>query len=140
MPMGTGTAFSEKDLANAKLPPPPESDSNLDVLIRPGLLADVEIILERISNAINVPANAVFEKDGKHVVYVKNGNRWDERTIKPLKRTESTMVIASGVQPGETVALGDPTAKPGDKKKEKPASAPMGMPSGGGGGGGRAGG
>jgi multidrug resistance efflux pump len=134
---GTGTAFNEKDLASAKLPPAPESDSNLDVLIRPGLLADVEIILERIPNAINIPANAVFEKDGKPVVFVKNGNRWDERVIKPLKRTESTMVVASGVNPGEIVALGDPTARSGDKKKDKPAAAPMGMPGGGGGGGGR---
>ena len=140
MAMGTGTQFSEKDLAAAKLPPAPESDNNLDVLIRPGLLADVEIILERISNAINIPANAVFEKDGKQVVYVKTGSRWDERAIKPLKRTESTMVIASGLTPGETVALADPNAKPGDKKKtDKPAAAPMGMP-GGGGGGGRGGG
>ncbi|HET8546879.1 MAG TPA: efflux RND transporter periplasmic adaptor subunit [Bryobacteraceae bacterium] len=135
MMMGTGTQFSEKDLASAKLPPAPESDNNLDVLIRPGLLADVEIILERIPNAINVPANAIFEKDGKPVVYVRKGNSWDERQIKPLKRTESTMVIASGLMPGEIVALANPSAKPGEKKKEKPGgAAPVAMPAGGGGG------
>ena len=89
------------------------------MLIRPGLLADVEIILEKIPNAIHVPAQAVFEKDGKQIVWVKNGRRWDEREVKPLKRTESTMIIASGLKPGETVALSDPNAKPGDKKKEK---------------------
>ena len=27
-------------------------------------------------------------------------------------------VIAGGVKPGETVAMADPTAKPGDKKKQ----------------------
>lgn len=135
MGFGSRSQFSEKELAAAKLPPAPEDDSELDVLIRPGLLADVEIILEKIPNAINVPAQAVTEKDGKPIVWVKTGSRFEERQVKPLKRTESTMIIASGLQPGETVALSDPNAKPGDKKKDAPPQAgPMGgMPAGGGG-------
>ncbi len=32
-------------------PPPPEEDSQIDVLLRPGLLSDVEIIVEEIPNA-----------------------------------------------------------------------------------------
>ena len=129
--------FSDKDLANAKLPAPAEPGSQLDVLLRPGLLADVEIIVEKIPNAINIPAQAVFEKDGKQIVYVKTGSRWEERAIKPAKRTESTMVIAEGVKPGEVIALADPNEKPGDKKKKDNASkdaggSPMGgMPAGG---------
>jgi HlyD family secretion protein len=133
MPMSRGQ-FSEKELAAAELPPAPEADNNLEVLIRPGLLADVEIILEKVPNAIHVPAQAVFEKDGRQIVWVKNGRRWDEREVKPLKRTESTMIIASGISPGETVALSDPNAKPGDKKKEKGGAnsgTPMALPGGG---------
>ena len=73
-PMGGGSGrFTEDDLANAKLPPPPEQDSQLDVLLRPGLLADVEIIVEKIPNAIHIPAQAVFEKNGHLVVFVKEG-------------------------------------------------------------------
>jgi multidrug efflux pump subunit AcrA (membrane-fusion protein) len=109
--------FSEKELANAKLPPPPEEDTQFDVLMRPGLLADVEIIVEKIPNAIHVPMQAVFTKDGKQIVYVKNGKVFEPRAIQPLKRSESTMVISSGVKPGEIVALTDPTAKPGSGKK-----------------------
>ena len=57
-----------------------EEDSQLDVLLRPGLLADVEIIVEKIPNAIHVPAQAVFEKDGKQIVYVrKTDRRFEER-------------------------------------------------------------
>ncbi|MEP6534612.1 MAG: efflux RND transporter periplasmic adaptor subunit [Bryobacteraceae bacterium] len=121
--------FSEKDFANAKLPPPVEADNQLDVLLRPGLLADVEIIVERIPDAINIPAQAVFEKEGRQIVYVKNQNRWDERPVKLAKRSESTMVVASGLTAGETIAMSDPYAKPGDKKKDKGAAAsgsPMG--------------
>jgi HlyD family secretion protein len=115
---GTGQ-FSEKDLAEAKLPPPPEEDTQFDVLLRPGLLADVEIIVEKIPNAIHVPMQAIFEREGKPVVYVKNGSQFEARFIKPLKRSESVMVIAEGLKPGEQVALSDPFEKKSDKKAEK---------------------
>jgi multidrug efflux pump subunit AcrA (membrane-fusion protein) len=109
--------YSQKDLDSANLPPPPDEDSELDVLLRPGLLADVEIIVEKVPNAINVPIQAVFEKDGKQVVYVKVGTRFEPREIKPLKRSENVMIISSGVKPGEVIAMANPEAKPGDKKK-----------------------
>jgi HlyD family secretion protein len=82
------------------------------------LLADVEIIVEKIPNAIHVPVQAVFEKDGKPVVYVKRENAFEPRFIKPLKRSESMMVIAEGLKPGEIVALSDPTARAGRSGKE----------------------
>ena len=134
MPSGGAGGFSAKDMENAQLPPPVEEGSQLDVLLRPGLLADVEIILEKISNALNVPNQAVFEKDGKQIVYLRTNDGWEERVIKPLKRSESVMVVESGVKAGDVIAMSDPTAKPGDKKKkEKPASAsPMGGMGGGG--------
>lgn len=133
--MGGGApgGFSEKDLENAKLPPPVSPDNQLEVLLRPGLLADVEIILEKIPNALNIPSQAVFEKDGKQIVYVRNGNRWEEREIRPLKRSESVMVLSSGVKPGETIAMADPNARPGEKKKaDKPAGGAVGSLPGGG--------
>lgn len=115
--MGSFQQFSAKDVEQADLPPPPEEDSQFDVLLRPGLLADVEIIVDKIPNAIFIPTQAVFEKDGKWVVYVKSGSAFEERAFKPLKRSESTMVVASGLQPGEIIALADPTARKDDRKK-----------------------
>ncbi len=140
--------FSEKDLANAKLPPPPEEDEQLDALLRPGLLADVEIIVEKLPNALHLPAQAIFEKDGKPLVYLKKGNRFEEHLVKLARRTESTVVLAEGLQAGEVVALADPNAKPSDKKKKETSSSGGGNPMGGvpasggesGGGGGRKGG
>jgi hypothetical protein len=131
-PGGNGQ-FSQADLDNAKLPAAADPDSQLDVLLRPGLLADVEIILEKIPDAINVPNQAVFEKDGKQIVYVRNAKGWEERIIQPLKRSESVMVIAGGVKAGDVIAMADPFAKPGDKKKkDKPAGGAAGSLPGGG--------
>ena len=112
-----GIMVSQKDLDNAKLPAPPEEDNQLDVLLRPGLLADVEIIVDKVQNVVNVPIQAVFEKEGKPVVYLKVGNRFEAREIKPVKRSENVMIISSGVKPGDTVAMANPDAKPDDKKK-----------------------
>jgi HlyD family secretion protein len=134
--MGTGTKFTEKEMADAKLPPPPEEDAGLDVLLRPGLLADVQIIVEKFPNAVHIPAQAVFDKEGKLIVYVKNGNKFEERQIKIAKRSESTLVIASGLKANEVIALTDPTARKGDKKGKDKSSggSPMGAVSGSGGG------
>ena len=113
----TTQQYTAEELAKAQLPPPPEEDSQFDVLLRPGLLADVEIIVDRVPNAVYLPNQAVFEKDGKLVAYVKNGDVFEPRPFKPLKRSESTMIVASGLEPGDIVALADPTVKKDEKKK-----------------------
>ncbi len=129
MPMSSVRQYSDQELENAELPQPPEAGNELDVLLRPGMLTDVEIIVEKVTNAIHVPLQAVFDKDGVPIVYVKHGSRFDERRIKPLKRSESVLVVAEGVEPGEQVALADPNRKSqkdkasGSKKGGVPAPA-----------------
>ena len=118
-------AFSATDLANAKLPPPPEEDTQFDVLLRPGLLADVEIIVEKIPNALNVPMQAVFDAGrqtgGLREERQRVGNR---ATIKPLKRSESIMVIAEGVKPGEVDrARGSDRQEERQEEQERRAAA-----------------
>ena len=127
------TLGTEEERANAKLPPPPEEDSQLDVLIRPGLLADVEITVERIPDAIHIPAQAVIDKDGKQIVYVQTGSRFQERPIKLARRSESTMVIADGLKAGEVIALADPYASKGSKKSDQKGGEKHARNAGGGG-------
>jgi hypothetical protein len=127
--------YSEEERNNAKLPLPPEEDSQVKVLLRPGLLADVEIQVEKIPDALHVPAQAVFEKNGKPTVFVQQKNkRFLPREVQLVKQSESMMVLASGVKAGDIVALSDPTA---DKsgKKEKSEKKSTGSPMGGMGGG-----
>jgi len=111
--------FTQKDLENAKLPPPPEANDNTEILLRPGLLADVEIIVEKVTNAVYVPNQSIFEKDGKPLVYVKVKDRFEPRQIRIAKRSETLSVIASGVKPGDVIALQDPTISPEERKKRQ---------------------
>ncbi len=128
------TQFTQKELDAAKLPPPPEDDDQLDILLRPGMLSDVEIIVERIPDAIHVPNQAVFERSGKAFVFIKTPERFEERPVTIARRTESTVVLSSGVNAGDIVAMADPYAKPGDKKtKQESKGGAMGaLPVGGG--------
>jgi hypothetical protein len=127
--------FTEADIARAKLPPPPGEDSQLDVLLRPGLLTDVEITVEKIPNALYVPVQAVFVKNDKHIVWVRKGSRFEERAVTIARQSESTMVLSGGVAAGDTVALADPYAKKGSKKDEgKKGGSNPSMPGAGGGG------
>ena len=120
--------FTEEDRKNAKLPLPPEQDSQVQVLLRPGLLADVEIQVEKMPDVIHVPAQAVFQKNGQYLVYVhgKDG-KFEPRPVQLVKQSESMMVIASGVKAGEVVAMADPTADKNKKNGEKKSSAGAAM-------------
>jgi hypothetical protein len=119
--------YTEEDRKNAKLPLPPEQDSQVQLLLRPGLLADVEIQVEKLLDVIHVPAQAVFQKNGQFLVYVhgKNG-KFEPRPVQLVKQSESMMVISSGVQPGEIVAMADPTASKKNGEKKAPGAGAMG--------------
>lgn len=123
--------FTEEDRKNAKLPLPPEQDSQVQVLLRPGLLADVEIQVEKLPDVVHVPAQAVFQKNGQYTVYVRKNGKFEARQVQLVKQSESMMVIKSGVEPGEIVAMADPSPdknakKSGEKKSQGGAGNPMG--------------
>jgi hypothetical protein len=119
--------YTEEDRKNAKLPLPPEQDSQVQLLLRPGLLADVEIQVEKLPDVIHVPAQAVFQKNGQSLVYVhgKDG-KFEARPVQLVKQSESMMVIASGVTAGEIVAMADPTANKKNGEKKSAGGGAMG--------------
>ena len=131
-----GSQFTDEERKNARVPLPPEADSQLQMLLRPGLLADVEITVEKLPNVIHVPAQAVFQKDGQNIVYVQQKNgKFEPRKVTLVKQSESIMVLAGGVQPGEVVALGDPMADKNvrendEKKQSSPGNPISSMPGG----------
>ncbi len=63
-----------------------------------------------------VPAGAVFEKDGRTVAYARHGSRFEERTVEVARRGKTEVIIAHGLEAGETVALSDPTQEKREAK------------------------
>ena len=111
--------FSAADREKAQLPAAPEEGSVMDVLLRPGLLVESEIIVEKIPNTLYVPQQAVFEKSGRSVVFVRAGTRFDARPVKLGKRSESLVAVLEGVRQGDWIALQDMETGPQPAKKDK---------------------
>lgn len=82
---------------------------NLDPRLRPGLTADLLFDGDTAKDVLFVPRIAVFLKEGKHIVYVKTGNGYQQREVTVVSANESGAAIA-GVAEGAMVALRDPTA------------------------------
>jgi multidrug resistance efflux pump len=88
--------------------------------LRPGISALVKVHGAKLSNVLFLPAQSLFDKDGKPVVYVKRGSDFDAEQVKVKYRTESRIVI-EGLKEGTEVAVVDPTTK--QKSGAKPTSA-----------------
>jgi HlyD family secretion protein len=81
-----------------------------DPRLKAGVSAAVTLEGKDVPNAIHVPRQAVFDKNGKNHVFVKVDDRFEQREVKVEQRTESRLAI-SGVTEGTEVALVDPTIR-----------------------------
>jgi HlyD family secretion protein len=90
--------------------------------LRPGMSARVEITTETIRNAVWLPAQALFESDGKMFVYLRSGKTFARRDVTLIRRNE-TRVVLSGLREGQEVALANPAdVKPA---KARTAASPL---------------
>jgi HlyD family secretion protein len=80
----------------------------VDPRLRPGMSARVELLVERIASAVYVPLEAVFERGGKHYVYVVDGGAAEAREVLVGPSNDNHIVIEAGVEASERVLLGDP--------------------------------
>jgi len=80
---------------------------NSKVELRPGLTAEAVIQGGEVRDALIVPRQAIFEKEGKPVVYTRLGARFEPKTVKITNRTESQVGI-EGLPEGTEVALVNP--------------------------------
>jgi len=91
-----------------------------DPMMRAGSSLRVVIDGDEIPNALHVPRQGVFEKNGKNFVYLQIGDRFDRRDVKVVNRTESRAAI-TGLNEGDAIALVDPDLA---AQRSKSASGP----------------
>jgi len=89
-------------------------DGDPDPRLRPGMNGGMDIIVNRIPNAISIPAKALFTHAGKPIVYVANSGRYKPIAVEVLARNPDEVAV-TGIQPGAMVTLVDPERK--DAKK-----------------------
>lgn len=92
--------------------------------LQPGWSGTVVITGEPVRKATFVPRQALVDRDGKSLLYVRQGNGFVATNVKVLRRTETAAVI-EGIPVGTIIALRNPDAET-PKAPGSAASAPAG--------------
>ena len=82
--------------------------------LRPGMSAEIEILVDSLRDVVYVPVQAVTYWDDKHVVYVVNGSNPQRREVEVGTFSESFIEISSGLREGEEVLLLPPQQTPAE--------------------------
>lgn len=88
--------------------------------LRPGMSAEVEIILARHENVLTIPTNACIETQQGYVCWVRTKTGFERRSLKLGDSSDMFIVVHEGVQEEEHVIL-DPLANVPEAQKEAAA-------------------
>jgi HlyD family secretion protein len=91
-----------------------------DSRLRPGMNGRLDITIERIADAVSIPAAALFTHLGRPTVYVEDSSGWKPREVQVIARNPDEVAI-KGISGGTKIALAEPDAppKPGEAKSAK---------------------
>jgi multidrug efflux pump subunit AcrA (membrane-fusion protein) len=97
----------------SSFPPPRNFDlkvriDEMDPRLRPGMTATARIEVDRLKQALLVPASAVFDVDGRSVVYQLKGSTYVETPIEIARRSREQVAVAAGLAGGDRVAAARP--------------------------------
>jgi HlyD family secretion protein len=85
-----------------------------DPRLRPDMNGGLDVIVNRIPNAVSIPSKAVFTRGGKPVVYV--GEKGQYRAVEvAIEARNPDEVAVTGIPAGAMVALVDVAAQEGKK-------------------------
>jgi len=76
--------------------------------LKPGMTAQVEILVAELNDVLFVPMQSVFNVDNQQVCYVQKGNEIEMRIVKTGEFNESFIEIKEGLKEGEKVLLYTP--------------------------------
>ncbi|HEU0119027.1 MAG TPA: HlyD family efflux transporter periplasmic adaptor subunit [Bryobacteraceae bacterium] len=75
--------------------------------VRPGMSARIVIATHQAKSVLWIPAQAMYESDGRKFVYLEGPGGFSTKDIRMVRRGES-QVIVDGLQEGDVVALANP--------------------------------
>jgi HlyD family secretion protein len=75
--------------------------------LRPGMTVEMRIVTGTIQDALWIPAQALFDAEGRKYVFVRGESGFKPEDVKLVRRNESQVVI-EGVTEGTVVALANP--------------------------------
>jgi HlyD family secretion protein len=82
-----------------------------DERLRPGMTSNVDILSGEATNALIVPLNAIFEKEGRTCCYVAVGREYEKREVHLGVQNEDFAEITDGLIEGEKICLTEPPSE-----------------------------
>jgi RND family efflux transporter MFP subunit len=82
-----------------------------DTRLKPGMTAQLTVVVDRVPDALSIPSEASFQKSGQTVAYVWEGSKFQEHVIDIGRRSRNRILVAKGLRAGDRVALKDPSVK-----------------------------
>lgn len=73
--------------------------------LKPGMSAEVEVILARYDEVLSVPVSAIVETPEGHYCWVENGDKPQRRSLQIGDSNDEFVLIESGITEGERVVL-----------------------------------
>jgi len=95
----------------------------VDPRLRPGFEAQLSILGDHLTKAVSLPAEAVFNHDGKKIVYCERGRGFEMQEVKVRALSEGRAIL-EGIPVGTVVALVNPDKKRSGKPKEGGSATP----------------
>ena len=92
-------------------------DKTDPIVMKPGARVRAVLEIENRANVFSIPRQALFEKEGKKLVYRKRGDHFDALPVEIASSTPGRVVITRGLGKGDELAMRDPTA--GEEQKSK---------------------
>jgi len=89
--------------------------------LRPGMSAEIDIVLARHENVLTIPTNACIETQEGFACWVQTESAIERRALQLGDSSDMFIVVHDGVQAGEHVVL-DPLANVPDAQEEAAAS------------------
>jgi HlyD family secretion protein len=77
-------------------------------LMKPGARVRAILEVENQTNAFAIPRQALFEKNGKRIVYVKKGDTFAAAEVTIGSSSAGRVVVTKGLHKGDEIALEDP--------------------------------
>lgn len=77
-------------------------------VMKPGARVRATITLEKSASAIAVPRQAIFDRDGKRIVYRLNDGKFEPVEVELGSASVGAIVVKKGLEPGDEIALRDP--------------------------------
>ena len=80
-------------------------------VMKPGSRVRAVLEVENLDRAFAIPRQALFEKDGKKIVYRKRGEKFEPVGVTISSSSAGRVVVTKGLIQGDQIALSDPTAE-----------------------------